>query len=86
MKDEEKIRNTCRHLAIQLKTRREQLGISANRLAEMSGLNRQTVTFVERGDRIPSLSTFLRLARALGLTPSEMWKLTEDNSQKKAED
>lgn len=77
MKNEEGIEAVCRHLAGQLRNRREQLDLSVNRLAELTGLNRQAITFVERFERTPSISTFLRLARALKLDPSDMWRIAE---------
>lgn len=36
-----------------------------NRLAEMAGISQQMVSYVERGMRIPTLDTLLRLTSAL---------------------
>lgn len=50
-----------------LRSRREQLGWSQARLARDSGVSRTVVNEVERGRRSPSLGTYDRLRKALGL-------------------
>ena len=39
-------------------------------LAELSGLTRQMIGFVEQSKRIPTVDTLAKLAVALGITPS----------------
>lgn len=46
--------------------------LSQERLAERSRLNADFVGFIERGDNIPTLTTILQLARALGVQPSSI--------------
>jgi transcriptional regulator with XRE-family HTH domain len=56
-------------LAKELGRRREEAGLSKNRLAEMAGLSQQMVSYVEKSVRIPTTATLYRLAEALGTTP-----------------
>ena len=50
-----------------VRARREQLGWSQSRLARASGVSRTVVIGVENGRRSPSLPTYDKLRRALGL-------------------
>ena len=50
-----------------VRARREQLGWSQSRLARASGVSRTVVNEVENGRRSPSLPTYDKLRRALGL-------------------
>ena len=59
------------HLIEALRKRRENLGVSMNRLAEKSGLSLSMISFVERGLRKPTLDTLLRIASALDLV---LWR------------
>jgi len=54
-------------LAGSVRARREQLGWSQSRLARASGVSRTVVNEVENGRRSPSLPTYDKLRRALGL-------------------
>jgi len=54
-------------LAGSVRGRREQLGWSQSRLARASGVSRTVVNEVENGRRSPSLPTYDKLRRALGL-------------------
>ncbi|MEZ4287759.1 MAG: helix-turn-helix transcriptional regulator [Polyangiales bacterium] len=51
---------------------RQHLGWSQERLAEKAKLHRTYVAGIERGERNPTLSSMVRIARALGTTPSEL--------------
>lgn len=53
---------------------REIKGWSQERLAEEAGLDRSYVGGIERGDRNPSLKNIARMARALGVHISELFK------------
>lgn len=74
-------RKICEILGGLLREEREKADLSANKLAQMTGLNRQAITFVERGDRIPSIDTFTRIALALGKLPSDLWKEAESRAR-----
>jgi len=56
----------------QLRRYREAAGLSQEHLAHEAGLSWSTVSQVERGERAVRLTTLLRLARALGVTGSEL--------------
>lgn len=55
-------------------------GLSLGAVAQLSGLNRQAITFIERGDRKPTTETLAKLSLALGLLPSEMWDRAEERA------
>ena len=57
-----------------LKTQREQLGLSQEKLADRCGFDRTYISMLERGRRNPSLINLLKLVKGLGITLS---KLTE---------
>lgn len=48
-----------------LKEERQKRGISLNSIAEIAGLSRQTVSYVEQEVQSPSLDTLLRITWAL---------------------
>ncbi len=52
-----------------------------NQVAKMAGLNRMAVSFIEAGLRIPSISTYARLAVALGVSPSEFLLIAERKTE-----
>jgi transcriptional regulator with XRE-family HTH domain len=55
-----------------LKAEREKRDISLNLLAQKAGVNRQTVAFIERGLRNPTLNTLFRLTSALEVEPEKI--------------
>ena len=57
-----------------IKTQREQLGLSQEKLADRCGFDRTYISMLERGKRNPSLINLLKLVKGLGITLS---KLTE---------
>jgi len=57
----------CEIVSRLLREQRESLGLSMNEVARRTGLSQQTVSFVERGLRMPTLDTLLRIAGALDL-------------------
>lgn len=58
--------------AAAVRARRHELGLSQEALAERAGLHRTYVGGVERGERNLTLTSIVRLARALDITPGEL--------------
>jgi transcriptional regulator with XRE-family HTH domain len=59
----------------ELRRIREEKGLTVEQLAQKSGVSVTTIRVAERGQRAPSDDTVARLARPLGLTFDEVWKL-----------
>jgi len=51
---------------------RKAAGLSQESLAERASLSADFLGFIERGDNVPTLTTILQLARALGVQPSKI--------------
>ena len=66
-KEGQKFGDTVRRL-------RKQAGLSQEALAERANLSADFVGFIERGENVPTLTTILQLARALGVQPSKIVK------------
>lgn len=75
----------CSALSEVLRDARLKAGYSLGEIAALSGLNRQAITFVERGDRKPTTETLAKLVLALGLLPSEVWRRAEEKLELNAE-
>lgn len=56
---------------------RVNLGIAQDQMALLAGVDRSYFGKLERGERQPSLSILLRIARALGMPGSELVELAE---------
>ncbi|GAC1381367.1 MAG: hypothetical protein NVSMB48_09210 [Marmoricola sp.] len=59
-------------LGAALQQRRERAGLSRRQVSELSGVGYDTVFSVERGRRLPSLITMLKLAEALKTHPRDL--------------
>ena len=63
---EDKLRQEiCSGISRLLKEERLKQKLSLNVLAARAGLNRQTVSFIEQEERIPTIDTLLRITMAL---------------------
>jgi transcriptional regulator with XRE-family HTH domain len=61
-----------RVLAQNIRSRRQRLGITQEKLAELASLHRTYVGAVERGERNISLKSLAKIASALQTEPSEL--------------
>jgi transcriptional regulator with XRE-family HTH domain len=62
----------CGALASVIRQRRQARGLSLNRLAAMTRLSRQMLSFIETNERIPTIDTVARLSRAFGVPFSKL--------------
>lgn len=62
----------CGALAGVIRRRRLRRGLSLNRLAELTRLSRQMLSFIETNRRIPTFDTVASLSRALGVPCSKL--------------
>ena len=63
-----------------LRRRREVAGVSQERLAADAGLHRNYVGLLERGKRVPSILVVEKLAAALGISMSALFKEVENKA------
>ena len=68
----------AKSFAAELIKLRKARGISMNELSVRTGLARSFITYMEKGERIPSLETLARIGYALGVSPGELVKRTEE--------
>lgn len=71
------------HLRLLLCRRREELDFSMSYLAERAGLSQQTISYIERGLRDPSVDSLLRIAEAMEVDASELLLEAEILSERK---
>jgi transcriptional regulator with XRE-family HTH domain len=55
-----------------LRAKREELGLSQEKLAELAGVDRTYVSILERGLKSPTLETLERICAALGTLPESI--------------
>ena len=60
-----------------VKTRREELHLTQEDLADKAGIHRTYLSDVERGSRNPSLINIERMATALSMSLSDLFRLVE---------
>lgn len=66
-----------------LQSYREKLGLSQEVVSGLADIGRTHLSAIERGIRKPTLETFFKLANAMGVAPSELMKLIEDEISSK---
>ena len=62
---------------VAVREERKRLGISQEKLGELAGVHRTYVGMIERGEKNITLSNIFKVSKALGLNPSELLKLAE---------
>ena len=71
----ERIKNTrCKTLGLSIKRIREQKNLSQEKLAEAADIHTSYIGQIERGLRYPSLKVLFRIADALNIKISELFK------------
>ena len=60
--------------AANLRRTRERMGISQEELASRCGLHRTEISFLERAQREPRLSTIVKLSKALDVSAGDLLK------------
>ena len=61
-----------------LRSKREAQGLSKRKLAELAWLERVYIIQLEKGTRRPTLNALFYISEALGLQPSELVRLVEE--------
>ncbi|HET7626675.1 MAG TPA: helix-turn-helix transcriptional regulator [Verrucomicrobiae bacterium] len=75
----------CKKIIQLLKEERERRGLSKYALAQESGLSQQAIGYMEKGHRIPSLETVLRVAKAMNVDLGKIiTKVGKENSKPRA--
>lgn len=66
-----------------IRSKRQALGLTQERVAELAELHRNYVGDIERGLKEPTLGVFIRLCRAVKLQPAEVLKAVIDQKNTK---
>lgn len=66
-------------IGIKIKLLRTKLNYSQEKLAEISGLNKNSIGAVERGESRPTIDTLERIAIALGIELKELVDVSKIN-------
>lgn len=64
-----------------LKEYRARLGINQTELGKKSGVSRQTISLIERGDYSPSVTLALKLAKICGVTVEDIFSYEEEDEE-----
>jgi len=69
-----KIRRIRADVAKLLKEKRQEKGLSMREVADRAGLTQPFISYIEKGDRVPTIDTLARLCFALETKASELLK------------
>lgn len=61
-----------------LRTLRTTRGVSRRELADALGVHWQTIGYIERGERLPSLALAMRMAKIFGVPVEELFSLAAE--------
>lgn len=67
-------------MAAQIRVELAERGMDQKDLAEAVGIHPVTMTKYMKGQRVPNMATFYKIAAALGLSPYELMQRSEDRS------
>lgn len=70
----ESIENIYKQIGERIIDARKARGMSQEKLAEESGIDRSHMGFIEQGRRKPTLSTLFKIAHSLGITLEQLFK------------
>lgn len=59
-----------------LKEHRARLGVNQQDFGKMTGVSRQTISLIERGDYSPSVTLALKIAKVLNVSVEDVFYLT----------
>lgn len=62
-----------------VKELRARHSLNQSELAKLSGVSRQTISLIERGDYSPSISLALKLSQIFNVSVEQIFELTEEN-------
>lgn len=68
-----KVSAVSKQIGRKIKNIREKKGITQEKLAFEAELNRAYIGYIERGERNPSTDTLVRIAKALKVSPKDLF-------------
>ena len=69
-------------LSNHLKEQRAKLGVNQSEMGRLTGVSRQTISQIERGDYSPSVTLALKLAKVCGVTAEDIFSYEEDEHER----
>ena len=72
-------------LAKRVREHREAFACSQQEFARESGISRATLSKIEQGRIYPSMQVRKKLAKALGVSPQELWNMRPDDLSNRGE-
>lgn len=72
---------SLRALGAEIRARRQAKGLTQERLADISGLHRNFIGLIERGQQNPTFLTLVAISAKLGLPLSELMDGTESRGR-----
>ena len=69
-----------------LKKYRSELGVNQTELGKLTGVSRQTISLIERGDYSPSVTLALKIAKICKVKVEDILVYVEDNENDKGQE
>ena len=64
-----------------LKEHRKELGLNQTELGRLTGVSRQTISLIERGDYSPSVTLALKIAKVCHVTVEDIFAYEEEDDE-----